>query len=179
MRYTTFIDITEMAAVWKNHNAGRLYIWLCAKSGYHDDDRDLIDASLHAMEANTGMSFSAVRNAVKQLEKAGLLHREDNGLWRVKKWVQMAPVTPRRQKNTARPGSMDADLGRRYEEEREARQREIMQAVNASTVAELNEAHAALINRHTHMLHGCRLQPSAAFNEWLSNYIKNRQHDST
>lgn len=94
MRYTTLIDITEMRQLYANHNVRLVYLHMALKAGYHDDDRDLLRISLRSLAADVGVSVSAVRNAVDQLTKAGLLSRVGD-VWQVRKWVVTGDITPR------------------------------------------------------------------------------------
>lgn len=94
MRYTTAIDITEVPAVWRSQSASRLYLWACMKCGYHDNDRDYLDASLRQMVTGTGLTLSAVRCALQTLQKAKLLSRQGDG-WMVTKWVSESKPSKR------------------------------------------------------------------------------------
>lgn len=94
MRYTTVIDISENQAIYKNHNVRLVYLHLCLKSGYHDDDRDLVLISIRNLAIQVGLSVSAVRHALQQLLKAGLVRKQGSVLV-VTKWVSDKPITPR------------------------------------------------------------------------------------
>lgn len=94
MRYTTVIDISEMAEIYKNSTARLIYIHMCLKAGYHDADRDLVRLSIRRLSADVGVTVSATRHALHQLERVGLLTREGE-LWRVKKWVEEQQITTR------------------------------------------------------------------------------------
>ena len=94
MRYTTVIDITEISEVYKNPTARLLYLHMSLKAGYHDADRDLVKLSIRRLSADVGVTVSATRHALQQLERAGLLTREGE-LWRVKKWVEEQQITTR------------------------------------------------------------------------------------
>lgn len=107
MRYTTIIDISEMA-IYKNANASRVYFHLAMKSGWHDQDRDLIDISLRRLAEKTGLTLSATRNAMKQLEKAMLIQRRAASLWWIRKWVLEETPTPR-PKNAREKKNRDAE----------------------------------------------------------------------
>lgn len=88
MRYTTIIDITERADLYRSVSARLLYLHLVCIAGYHTDDRDQVHTSLRKLSADTGLTVAAVRHALRQLHKAGLVeHREDGGL-DVRKFVQ-------------------------------------------------------------------------------------------
>lgn len=94
MRYTTVIDITEISDVYKNATARLIYLHMSLKAGYHDADRDLVKLSIRRLSADVGVTVSATRHALHQLERAGLLTREGE-LWRVKKWVEEQQITTR------------------------------------------------------------------------------------
>lgn len=94
MRYTTVIDITEISDVYNNATARLIYLHMSLKAGYHDVDRDLVKLSIRRLSADVGVTVSATRHALRQLERAGLLTREGD-LWRVKKWVEEQQITTR------------------------------------------------------------------------------------
>lgn len=94
MRYTTLIDITEIQQVYRSQNCRLLYLHMALKAGYHDDDRDIYDRSIRSLAADVNCTLSATRHALKQLEKAGLIKRQDNH-WLVKKFVLTEEPTKR------------------------------------------------------------------------------------
>lgn len=94
MRYTTIIDISEFPLIYKNVNARLLYLHLCLKAGYHDDDRDVCEISIRRMAIETSLTLSAVRHALKVLEKAKLIERFGPS-WKIKKFVLLKEITPR------------------------------------------------------------------------------------
>lgn len=94
MRYTTVIDITEISDVYKNATARLIYLHMSLKAGYHDVDRDLVKFSIRRLSADVGVTVSATRHALHQLERVGLLTREGD-LWRVRKWVEEQQITTR------------------------------------------------------------------------------------
>lgn len=94
MRYTTVIDISEITEIYKNPTARLLYLHMSLKAGYHDADRDLVRLSIRRLSADVGVTVSATRHALHQLERVGLLTREGD-LWRVKKWVEEQQITTR------------------------------------------------------------------------------------
>lgn len=96
MRYTTIIDIREKARIYRNTNARLLYLHLVLESGYHDDDRDLTRLSLRSMAAQTGLTLSATRHALKILQSEGLAIHEGEA-WRIVKFILDKKPTPRRQ----------------------------------------------------------------------------------
>lgn len=120
MRYTTIIDISEQAGVYRNKNARLIYLHLALKSGYHDDDRDDITISIRALAAAAGCTFSATRHALAQLEAAELIARHGD-IIRVKKWVLTKEITSRTQeaaKATARRAAEIAAQEREKEQKR-------------------------------------------------------------
>lgn len=120
MRYTTIIDISEQAGVYRNKNARLIYVHLALKSGYHDDDRDEITISIRALAAAAGCTFSATRHALAQLEAAELIARRGDRII-VKKWVLTKEITSRTQeaaKATARRAADSAAQEREKEQRR-------------------------------------------------------------
>lgn len=118
MRYTTVIDISEIPEIYRNKNVCRLYFHLALKSGYHDDDRDIVHLSVRGMCYGTGLSLSAVRHALLVLEKHELLERV-NGYWKVKKFVVEQTVTKRARKR--REIDTGTAINEALNEERESR----------------------------------------------------------
>lgn len=94
MRYTTIIDLTEMPELYKNPNVRLLYLHMVLKSGYHDNDRDWLRASIRRLAADTGLTESATRHALAMLQKAKLIARKD-GYWAVRKWIAEQPISAR------------------------------------------------------------------------------------
>lgn len=110
MRYTTIIDVSTMAAIYRNHNCRLVYLHLVLKSGYHDADRDLISVSIRTLAADVGLTVSAVRHALALLTKAQLVERQGE-LWHVKKWLLDEPIT-------SRPKTRREVRARQYADER-------------------------------------------------------------
>lgn len=100
MRYTTVIDVTEIADVWQNPNISRLYFYMALKCGYHDDDRDILRISLRNLAAQSSLTLSATRHALKVLENAKIVSKEKEA-FRVTKFVLDKKPTSRTQKTTA------------------------------------------------------------------------------
>lgn len=94
MRYTTIIDVSEMPAIYRSTSARLVYLHLCLRAGYHDIDRDLADCSIRKLAADTGLSISATRHALRQLEAARLISRQGT-LWFVRKWLEEQPISTR------------------------------------------------------------------------------------
>lgn len=118
MRYTTLIDISEYPDLYRSESIRLIYLHLALKAGYHDHDRDLIRLSIRSIAKETGLTISATRHALQRLEAAKLLSH-DGPLWRVRKWVMEAPITPR-------PKSIKAQKAAeiREQEEEEKRKRD-------------------------------------------------------
>lgn len=173
MRYTTIIDITEIRAVWANPNTTRLYVYLCLKCGYRDDDRDIIDISLHRLEADTGLTFSAVRNALKQLQKVGLVTREADA-WRVKKWCMQSGTSPRPKRNQAAAASQAGDIVRQAEEQMEERRRMILKVVSEVSREELTEWISELEDRRSIVHHRVTVPCRRDWIEWMKNMLEKK-----
>lgn len=94
MRYTTIIDISEYPVIYRNINVRLLYLHLVLKSGYHENDRDIADTSLRRLQGETGLTLSAIRHAVKILERSNLISRQGS-LINVKKFVLSETIEPR------------------------------------------------------------------------------------
>lgn len=124
MRYTTIIDISEIPAVNRNLSAKLLYIQMALKAGYHDDDRDIVDASIRHLAMTTGITFSACRHALRVLEAAQLIRREGDA-WIVKKWLPAQAISARPKKVQENQEQREAEARIREKQERkEARERE-------------------------------------------------------
>lgn len=123
MRYTTIIDIRDVPEIYRNINTRLVYLHLCLCSGYHEQDRDKVTLSIRGIAAASGLTLSAVRNAMHVLSKYGLLRRQGDALT-VAKWVipdDFATKPPR----TKRDAALDAAAQerRRQEQEEQARKR--------------------------------------------------------
>lgn len=94
MRYTTCIDISEFPALYGNLNLRLVYFHLCLKSGYHDDDRDMLHVSLRRLADEVGITLSALRHSLKILEGMSFIRVENSTIY-VKKWVDERPITKR------------------------------------------------------------------------------------
>lgn len=129
MRYTTIIDLSEFPAVYRNKNVRLVYLHLVLKSGYHDNDRDLIDISIRNLAWAVGLSVSATRHALHTLEQAKMIRRA-GPLWHVRKFIIEQEITPRAktQKEARKKAAAAAEqqasqeLNTRLDEERERRQ---------------------------------------------------------
>lgn len=120
MRYTTVIDISEITAVYRNTNARILYLHMVLKSGYHDDDRDILDMSIRRLSYSSGLSVSATRHALQVLEKNNLI-RKQGSVYVVRKFLEVQDITPR-VKTARQQKAIEAAAERRHEQERRARE---------------------------------------------------------
>lgn len=171
MRYTTLIDISELPDVYRNKNARLLYMHMVLKSGYHDQDRDLLDKSLRILASETGLTLSATRHAVAQLEAAGLLKKEQ-GNWRVKKWIIQEIPTPRTQKTTSRTQGDADNLGARYNKEAEQYKQAVYRAVRSMTKEQLQTWLQELQQGRSLRHMGVQLNANQANIAWLEKVIQ-------
>ena len=123
MRYTTVIDISKLHSVYRNHNVRLLYLHLCLKAGYHDDDRDIVDMSLRRLASDCGLTLSATRHALKVLSDAQLVKNQE-GIILVKKWSMEPSITPRKEERS----KQNRDQIRKNQE-RENQERERLEAI--------------------------------------------------
>lgn len=93
MRYTTIIDISSLP-IYKNKNAVLIYLHLCLRANYSDEERDKCNISIRQLALQTDTTISAVRNALKQLLKYKLI-RYVNGDMYVVKFLVNPTYTPR------------------------------------------------------------------------------------
>lgn len=172
MRYTTVIDIRENTVLYKNHNTRLLYFHMCLISGYHDDDRDQVPVSIRSLAIGAGLTVSAVRNALKQLQAAGMVTKLTTGFV-VKKWVAQPQVTPRTQKTTARAAAVGAD-GRQYELEREEYARRVEAAVAAMSDDDIRQWIEELDMGRSLRHGGVQLNANQSNVEWLKSKLKRK-----
>ena len=173
MRYTTVIDISDQREVYRNHNTRLLYLHLCLKAGYHDDDRDMISISIRSMAADTGLTVSAVRHALRILESNKLLKKTGQGFM-IRKWIEpeKVPARPRTTPSTA--GRDITSAMRRYDEEMEAYRRKVEQAVAACSTEELETWARELDEGRALRHHGVQINANKKNVEWLNEVIKRR-----
>lgn len=88
------MDLTEQPAIYRNHNIRLVYLHMCLRCGWHDNDRDMIDTSVRRLSADVGISISAVRHALHILMDAQLIERQGTMFW-VKKWQAGETISPR------------------------------------------------------------------------------------
>lgn len=178
MRYTTVIDISEFPEVYRNISVRTLYFHLALKSGWHDDDRDRLKASIRTLAADAGLTVSATRHAVMVLTRAKLLAREADGRWYVKKWTIDTPPSPRPKKGQGAGLSIqtEEEAAQEYREKKERElkqwQQNVKNAVRACDRAELaawlEEMRQKKITRH----HGVVLNPNANNIRWMEGVIE-------
>lgn len=123
MRYTTIIDISESAPLYKSVGVRLVYMHLVLKSGYHDHDRDLVKISLRQIAEQTGLTLSATRHAVAVLERAKMIAR-NGGVYRVRKWIAEQPISARA-KTAKQQAQIDEAARRRAEKEQYEREQAI------------------------------------------------------
>lgn len=97
MRYTTIIDIREAPALYRNANTRLIYLELVLGSSYQQDTKDRYQGSFRTLAARAGVTISAVRNSIKQLQALGMVSPIEGG-WIVKKWIEQPAIIPRRQR---------------------------------------------------------------------------------
>lgn len=171
MRYTTIIDISEMPQIYRNHNARLVYLHLSLRSGYHDQDRDQVAISIRNLADQVGISVSACRHALQQLQTAGLLTRI-NELWHVKKWIIDTPPTPRqKKKEAADTGTITKLLDKRDEEIQRYRE-SVYAAIRACSRQELITWLEELQEGRNKQHHGAYISPNQQNIAWLKNIIK-------
>lgn len=171
MRYTTVIDITEFTQIYRNLNARLVYIHMALKAGYHDDDRDICRLSIRNLAADVGITVSATRNALHQLEKSGLISKSSD-CWIVKKWVLQESPTPRTQKTASNKDSKLSAEIRKSDQELEERTRQITEWVRSSTREQIQELVTKLENGKMARINGQRVYPSAQSIQWFENQLK-------
>lgn len=173
MRYTTLIDISEYQALYRNHNVRLVYLHLVLKSGWHDNDRDILEISFRSLAADTGLTVSAVRHAISLLVKAELLTREGFS-WRVKKFCLEQKVTSRKQANATKANEELTEQMRQVEEEKIARQRAIEEWWKKATRQELAQMLENFRNRKSYFVEGYRVYPTIENIEILENRLKRK-----
>lgn len=170
MRYTTVIDISEYRATYKNLNARLLYLHLALKSGYHDDDRDLIATSIRRMSSDAGLTVSAVRHALATLERDGLVTKTEDGRLKILKWIVAEVPTPRRQPKAAKTD--DNAIGEKLDKQVEEYRQKVLNAVRQSSKDELQAWLQELKDGRRITHHGASIAPNQDNINWLQNVIK-------
>ena len=118
MRYTTIIDISQVPAIYKSENLRLVYLHLCLTCGYHDDDKGLLRQSLRQMASEVGCTMSALRHALKQLEKWQLVKRYRGKLY-VRNWCEERPITTPAKRARKAKAEQAEDTARQIREEQE------------------------------------------------------------
>lgn len=136
MRYTTIIDITELPSVYKNKNARLIYLHMVLRSGYHDNDRDVIDTSIRRLASEIGTTVSTVRHALKLLERNGLITR-DSERTKVTKWLQQEAITARPKKNQPTATEADRSIAERERADAEEYYRRLDEGLRNATWEQL------------------------------------------
>lgn len=138
MRYTTIIDISASRPLYRNHNVRLVYLHMCLRCGYHDNDRDMLRMSIRAIAADTGLSVSATRHALTLLLRARLIERIGD-VWRVYKWISEQTITARpatkkqQQQQIARAIEQQQQREREARESDEKKQREAMEKIGKTS----------------------------------------------
>lgn len=102
MRYTTILDLRDWEDLYANMNIRLVYMHLALVAEYHDTNKDLTTISVRKLSEDCGLSVSAVRHALQQLEKNRIIKRRriDRGkmvTW-VCKYLKEQPITSRASK---------------------------------------------------------------------------------
>lgn len=137
MRYTTIIDISQAPAIYKSENLRLVYLHLCLTCGYHDDDKGLLRQSLRQMASEVGCTMSALRHALRQLEKCQLVRRYRGKLY-VRNWCEERPITtPARRARKAKAEQSEQSLIEIHRQHQEQLEKSIKEArENAITYEE-------------------------------------------
>lgn len=171
MRYTTVIDISEMPSIYRNHNARLVYLHMSLRSGYHDQDRDQASISIRNLADQVGISVSACRHALQQLQTAGLLTRIKE-TWHVKKWIIETPPTPRQKKTAASDTEEIRKFNDQYNKELQDWREKLFAAVRACSRQELITWLEELQEGKSKHHHGAYLNANQRNIDWLKNIIK-------
>lgn len=171
MRYTTIIDISEFPAIYRNRNARLLYIHMALKAGYHDYDRDLLTTSIRSLSSQTGLTVSAVRHALAQLEDNQLLTR-DGLAWRIKKFVIEEKPSSRRQTNSSKSSAELTEAMRKQKAEEEQRIRVLEEWFRKASRDELERALGNLQAHRNYLVNGQRIYPTAKAIEAITDKLK-------
>ena len=173
MRYTTIIDITEMPTIYRNVNARLVYLHLVCKSGYHDDDRDMVVISLRRIAAEVGLSLSATRHAISQLEKARLLVRQ-GPVWSVKKWIIEQPVT-KRARTAKQQKIIEIEAERRREQEKREQEALIAKARREQQEAQGKTPFMVFYEGLQKKAAAGDMEAAESIKRWASTYNKHKQ----
>lgn len=167
MRYTTIIDIRELDAIYRNKNVRLVYLHMVLKSGYHDEDRDLLRCSIRNLAWEIGLSVSAVRHALHVLMKSGMVSKNGES-WQVKKFFLDTPPTPRPKKAQAQAVKAEGNIGSRYEQEKQDYQQRVIAAVRQCSREEIEAWIEELANGRSIRHHGVAINANQNNIKWLT-----------
>lgn len=171
MRYTTVIDISEMPDIYRNKNAVLLYVHMCLKCGYHDEDRDVLEISIRNLAIRSGLSVSATRHALLKLEASKLIARQD-GRWYVRKWVPTVDISPRPKGKPTAASGRDNDLVSRRDRELEEFRRKLEAAIRSMTREEIGAWIQELADGRKMRHKGVMLEPNENSIRYLKECLK-------
>lgn len=178
MRYTTIIDISEMTDLYRNLNTRAVYLHLVLKSGYHDDDRDKIRISIRRLAAESGLTVSAVRNALQQLEKASMIERTSDGATIVRKWILETKPTARTKATTTVSGSDYDKRMEEYERERKERLNVLLQVLEEMSLDDVRQWQKELSEGVSKRHHGQQINANQDNVKWLQKWIDKKMKKS-
>lgn len=123
MRYTTLIDISQCAPLYRNTNVRLVYMHMALKAGYHDHDRDIISISVRRLAAEVGLTISATRHALKMLLRYKMI-AQGKGCYSVRKWCEEQPITTRAKSTRQQQQAAQQDAAAKERRARAKEQRE-------------------------------------------------------
>ena len=177
MRYTTIIDISEIPEIYRNLNTRAIYLHLVLKSGYHDNDRDKARISIRRLASDSGLTVSATRNALQQLEKAGMIERPGDGQIAVRKWILDMKPTPRNKATTA-AGNSDYDKRmEEYERERKERLNLLQQELENMSLDDVRQWQKELSEGISKRHHGQQINANQDNVKWLQKWIDKKMKE--
>lgn len=171
MRYTTVIDISEMPDIYRNKNAVLLYIHMCLKCGYHDEDRDVLEISIRNLAIRSGLSVSATRHALAKLEASKLIARQD-GRWYVRKWVPTAAISPRPKEKPTAVNGRDNELATKRDRQIDEYRRKLEAAIRSMTREEIGAWIQELADGRRLRHKGVTLEANENSIRYLKEYLK-------
>ncbi len=171
MRYTTIIDISEMPEIYRNLNTRAVYLHLVLKSGYHDDDRDKLKLSIRRLAAESGLTVSAVRNALQQLEKAAMIERTSDGSTTVRKWILETKPTARTKATTNAGGSDYDKRMEEHERERKERLKVLLQVLEEMSLDDVRQWQKELNEGVSKRHHGQQINANPENVKYLQMWI--------
>lgn len=171
MRYTTIVDISQIQDIYRNPNLRLVYLHLCLRSGYHDDDRDKIRISIRKLADEVGLTVSATRHALARLQAEHFLARVGE-TWMVRKYVIDNPPTPRQKTKNTVESKKTNELGNRWNAEIEKWRATVTAAVREMTVDELVQWRDELDGGISRKHHGATLNANQNNIAWLTKIIE-------